>query len=99
MSYLVLMICYNEIQYIKLFESRLEAQTQAILLSNEWYNHDGLEEFAPQGIKSIEEMDRYYQSEAYINSGDFIHILIEELIETNLEAKLSTKGVLNVTKQ
>lgn len=78
MSYIVLVLCHNEIHYIKLFESKLEAETQAILLSNEWYKKDGVQTFAPDAIKSIEQMREYYQSEAYFNSGDYTHIVVEE---------------------
>ncbi len=79
MSYIVLVLCHNEIHYIKLFESKLEAELQAIELSNEWYKKDGVKEFAPNNIQSIDEMQEYYQSEPYFNSGDYTHIVIEEV--------------------
>ena len=79
MSYIVLVLCHNEIHYIKLFESKLEAETQAILFANEWYQQDGVKVFAPNGIKSIQQMKEYYQSESYFNSEDYAHMVIEEV--------------------
>ena len=78
-SYLVLVLCHNETHYVKLFESKLDAQTQAILLANEWYSKDGVKKFTLNGIKSIEQMREYYQSEAYFNSGNSAHVVIEEI--------------------
>ncbi|MGK0469105.1 hypothetical protein [Clostridium sp.] len=78
MSYLVLVLCHNEVQYIKPFKSKQEAQEEAILLSNEWYNKDGILEWTPHQIETIQEMRSYYKSESYFNSGDYAHVLIEE---------------------
>lgn len=80
MRYIVLVLCHNEIHYIKPFESKLEAQTQAILLSNEWYKQDGVKEFTSNGIKSVQQMKEYYQSKSYFNSEDYAHIVIEEVV-------------------
>ena len=88
MNYLLLVLCHNEIHYIKLFESKLEAQTQAILLANEWYSKDGVKKFTLNGIKSIEQMREYYQSEAYFNSGDSAHVVIVKLNNCNLNNKI-----------
>jgi len=38
MSYIVLILCHNEIQYIQPFKSLKEAEEQAIVLANKWYN-------------------------------------------------------------
>jgi len=91
MSYLVLVLCHNEVHYIKLFQSVVEAKAIAIEMANQWYHQDGLDEYSSGKIKTIDEMQRYYQSEAYFNSGDFCHVLIEEIVESNLTTKLPTK--------
>lgn len=79
MSYILIVLCHNEIHYIKPFESLLEAEATAIVLANEWYHQDGLNNFFNGKIKTIEDMKRYYQSEAYFNSGDFTHVVIEKV--------------------
>ena len=43
MSFIVLVLCHNEVHYIKPFESLVAAEDEAILLANEWYSKDGLE--------------------------------------------------------
>ena len=63
MSYIVLVLCHNDVNYIKSFESKYEAEEEAIVLANEWYNKDGILEFTPHQIETIEEMRSYYQSE------------------------------------
>ena len=80
MSYILIVLCHNEIHYIKAFESIIEAEATAIVLANEWYNQDGVKEFAPKKIQSIYEMQKYYQSEPYFNSEDFTHVVIEEIV-------------------
>lgn len=79
MNYIVLVLCHNEIQYIKPFESKIEAEEQAIILSNKWYNKDGILEWTPHQIETIQEMRSYYQSESYFNSEDYSHVVIEEV--------------------
>ena len=79
MSYIVQVLCHNEIYYIKSFEFLVEAEATAIVLANEWHNQDGLDNFSKGKIKTIEAMNRYYHSEAYFNSGDFTHVVIEEV--------------------
>jgi len=79
MSYIVIVLCHNEIHYIKPFESIIEAEATAIVLANEWYHQDGLDNFSLGKIKTIEAMNRYYHSEEYFNSGDFAHVVIEEI--------------------
>jgi len=79
MSFIVIVLCHNEIHYIKPFESLIEAEATALVFANKWYNQNGLDSFSDGKIKTIEVMHRYYQSEAYFNSGDFTHIVIEEV--------------------
>jgi len=79
MSYILIVLCHNEIHYIKAFESLIEAEATAIVLANEWYHQDGLDNFSDGEIKTIAAMNRYYHSEAYFNSGDFTHVVIEEV--------------------
>ena len=81
MNYIVLVLCHNEINYIKPFKSLVEAEDKAIVLANEWYNKDGINEFLPNQIETIDDMRQYYQSESYFNSGDYAHVEISELNE------------------
>lgn len=78
MSHIVIVLCHNEIHYIKPFESLAEAEERAILLSNEWYNKDGIKEFLPHQIETISDMRSYYQSESYFNSDDYAHVVLKE---------------------
>ena len=89
MSYILIVLCHNEIHYIKAFESLIEAEATAIVLANEWHNQDGLDNFSDGKIKTIEAMNRYYHSEDYFNSGDFTHIVIEEINDENSKVKPS----------
>ena len=70
-TYIVLALYNNEVQDIKSFTTLAKAEAQAIALANKWYKIDG--------ISTIEEMQKYYGSEAYFNSGDAAHICIEEI--------------------
>ena len=79
MNYLVLVLCNNEVHYTKLFESKIEAETQAIELANAWYLEDGLNEFTQDAFQTVDEIHEYYQSEAYLDSGEASHVVIEEL--------------------
>jgi len=79
MSYLVIVLCHNEIHYVKPFKSLSEAEDTAIDLANEWYNKDAILEFTSHKIETIAEMKSYYQSESYFHSGDYTHLVIEEV--------------------
>ena len=68
-TYIVLVLCHNEIQYIKPFFSLADAEAKAIALANKWYKIDML--------STVEEMQKYYGSKAYLDSEDFAHICIE----------------------
>ena len=52
---------------------------KAIELANEWYIKEGVNEFTQPSLKTIKEMNEYYQSKAYFNSGEEAHVVIEEL--------------------
>lgn len=79
MKYLTLVLCHNEVHVIKLFESLKEAEEETIDLANEWYNKDGVMEYLPHQIETIEDMKSYYQSNSYYNSEDYTHIVLEKL--------------------
>jgi len=79
MSFIVLVLCHNEVHCIKPFKSLVEAECEAIVLANEWYNKDGVNEFLPNQIETIDNMRQYYQSESYFNSEDYAHVLIEDI--------------------
>ena len=79
MSYAVIVILNNDVQYIDIFEFKVEAEVKAIQLANEYYNQDGVQTFAPNAIKTIEQMKKYYLSEDYFSSGDSVHIVIKDV--------------------
>ena len=79
MSYLILVLCHNEVHYIKLFESKLEAEFQAIELANDWYLEGGVNESSQKPFKTINEIAKYYQSEAYLDNSETSHVVLEEL--------------------
>lgn len=94
-SSLVLVISNNEVHYLKLFQSKLEAEMKAIELANAWYIQEGVNAFTQvDSIKTIDEMHAYYQSEPYFNSGEEAHVLIEEL-----ESKDSKKETIRWMRQ
>ena len=69
--YITLALYNNEVQDIKSFTTLAKAEAQAIALAKKWYKQDH--------IDTIEDMQKYYGSEAYFNSGDAAHICIEEI--------------------
>ena len=77
-TYIVLVLCHNEVQYIKSFTALSEAVTRAILLANEWYRQDGIKSFGLNNLTTVDEMRDYYGSEAYLHSGDAANVCIEE---------------------
>ncbi len=79
MSYVVVLLSHNEIQYIELFFSRLEAEFKAILLANEWHKLDGVKSFGLCSLKTISELKKYHRSDAYFNSEDAVNICVEQL--------------------
>ena len=71
-TYIVLALYNNEVQDIKSFTTLAKAEAQAISLANKWYKTDGL-------ISTFDEMQNYYNSDAYFNSGDAVHICMEDV--------------------
>ena len=78
-AYLVLVLCNNEVHYIESFADLTDAEAQAVSLANEWHKQEGIESFGLSKIKTIDEINTYYNSDAYFNSGDSAHIVIEEI--------------------
>ncbi len=81
-SYIVLVLCNNEVHYIKPFRDLTDAETQAVSLANEWHKREGIESFGLSTIQNTNEIAEYYSSDAYFNSDDSAHIIIEEIILT-----------------
>ncbi len=79
-TYIVLVLCHNEIHYCEPFDSLEDTEAQAVSLANKWYREDGIKSFGLNKITSKEEMNNYYGSDAYFDSADSAHIVIETLI-------------------
>ena len=77
MTYLVLVLCHNEIHYSEPFGSLTDAEDKAISLANEWYREDGVRSFGLSRIRTIDDMRDYYGSSEYRNSSDAANICIE----------------------
>ena len=77
--YIVLILYDNRILSIKPFSSREDAETSAVQLSNEWYKKDGVTSFGKNKLETFDEMQEYYHSDAYLDSGDDIHICIKSI--------------------
>ena len=78
-TYIVLVLCNNEVHYIKPFTDLTDAEAKAVSLANEWHKQEGIESFGPIMIKTMDEIRGYHNSDAYFNSEDSVHIVIEEL--------------------
>ena len=78
--YIVLILYDNRILSAEPFRSREEAESRAVQLSSEWYKKDGVASFGKCQLETFNEMQNYYGSEAYFNSGDDTHICIEEIV-------------------
>ena len=81
-SYIVLVLCNNEVHYIKPFRNLIDAETQALSLANVWHKKEGIESFGLSTIQNINEIAEYYSSDAYFSSDDSAHIIIEEITLT-----------------
>ena len=77
--YIVLILYNNRILSIEPFPSREDAETRAVQLSSEWYKKDGITSFGKHQLETFDEMQEYYHSDAYFDSGDDIHISIESI--------------------
>ena len=79
-QYIVIVICNNEIYFINSFSFLVQAEMKAIGLANEWYKKEGIQKYGLNRIRTIDEMNDYYSSMAYFNSGDSTHVVIEDVI-------------------
>ena len=48
-------------------------------MANEWHRQEGIESFGLSKIETMDEIQNYYCSDAYLNSEDSAHIIIEYL--------------------
>ena len=78
--YIVLILYDNRILSTEPFRSREKAEARTVQLSNEWYKKDGVTSFGKHQLETFDEMQEYYRSDAYLNSGDDAHICIEEIV-------------------
>jgi len=81
--YMVLMLYENSIIHSEAYDSMKESENSVLLLANEWYNKDGIALFGKVELETIDEVKSYYRSDAYFESGDDVHIMIEPL-DTNM---------------
>jgi len=75
--YIVLILYNNRILSIEPLISREEAEARAVQLSSEWYKKDGVASFGKHQLETFDEIQKYYHSDAYLDSGDDIHICIK----------------------
>ena len=78
-AYIVLILYDNKIIHSETIVSLSDARDRAIQLANEYYRKDGIEAFGKYQLESFDEIQKYYRSDAYLDSGDGIHICIEYL--------------------
>ena len=78
--FIVLILYDNRVMNSEPFLTLLDAQSRAVQLSNEWYRQDGIEAFGKTQLETFDEMQAYYRSDAYSDSGDDAHICIEEIV-------------------
>ena len=83
--YIVVVISHNKIYQIEPCTSYEYAKERAVRLSNEWYRSDGIEAFGKYKLESFEEMQDYYGSDAYYDSGDAVNICIKEVVAESLQ--------------
>ena len=81
--HIVLVIHDNSIIHSEPFCSLSDTQHAAVMLANEWYRKDGIESFGKYQLETFDEMQKYYRSDAYLDSGDAAHICIEEVSAIN----------------
>ena len=79
-TYIVLVLCNNEVHYTKLFTNLTDAEAKAVSLANEWHRQEGIDSFGLSKIRTVDEIQNYHNSDAYFKSEDSAHIVIEELI-------------------
>ncbi len=77
--YIILILYNNRILSTEPFRSKEDAETRAVQLSSEWYHKDGIASFGKHQLETFDEMQAYYHSNSYLDSGDDSHICIEEI--------------------
>ncbi len=77
--YIVLILYENKIVHSEPIKLLVDAKDRAVQLGNEYYRKDGIETFGKYQLESFSEMQKYYCSDAYLDSGDGVHICIESL--------------------
>ena len=82
--YIVLILYDNRILSTESFRSRDVAEARAVQLSSEWYRKDGIETFGKHQLETFDEMQDYYRSDAYLDSGDDAHICVEKIVLKDL---------------
>ncbi len=78
--FIVLILYENRIVCSEPFLLQEDAKVRAVELSAEWYHQDGIEAFGKEVLESYYEMQAYFHSDAYLDSGDTVHICIEEVV-------------------
>ena len=77
--YIVLILYENKIVHSEPIGSLYDARDRAVQLGNEYYRKDGIEAFGKYQLESFDEMEAYYCSTAYLDSGDAVNVCIEEV--------------------
>lgn len=78
--FIVLILYDNRVMNCEPFHALSDAQSRAVQLSSEWYKKEGIEAFGKTKLETFDEMQAYYRSDAYSDSGDDAHICIEEVV-------------------
>jgi len=78
--FIILILYDNRVMNSEPFFTLTDAQSRAVQLSNEWYKKEGIEAFGKEQLETFDEMQAYYRSDAYLDSGDDAHICIEEVV-------------------
>ena len=77
--FIILILYENKIIHSEPFGSLSNAKDRAVQLANEYYRKDGIEEFGKYRLDTFDKIQEYYGSDAYLDSGDTVHICIEEV--------------------
>ena len=79
MLHIVLILYENKIIHSEPFGSLSNAKDRAVQLANEYYRKDGIEEFGKYQLDTFDEIQEYYHSDVYLDSGDAVHVCIEQV--------------------
>ncbi len=77
--YLILVLYEKRVVRNESLGSLFEAEAKAVSLASEWYRKDGITSFGKYQLETFDEMQEYHHSDAYFDSGDGVHIVIESL--------------------